>query len=263
MLLRRLPKTIIEIRSLVELTISNCNLASPPQEIAMRNIREIKGYFEKLVTAEHTGDLEMTAYSLYEIPPDIPELESLDKLTLSGNYLRTLPDDFGRLTKLKELILDQNSISVLPDCIRLCTSLETLVLTSNEVKDISEAVASLPRLRTLLLDDNRLRSIPPHVSRLTSLVVLNLDANKIKAIPDELGRLTDLEELHLSRNPFQQPFPRAMCQMVGLKKLMSHESRFTVFPAEFAFLSNITDLSWEDSAVKVASHPRDVCRVWV
>ena len=53
--LRRLPKSLIEIRALVELTLHNCTLISPPQDIAQRNIREIKAYFEKLVVAQGTA----------------------------------------------------------------------------------------------------------------------------------------------------------------------------------------------------------------
>ena len=50
--LRRLPKTLIELPALIEMTLNNCSLASPPQDIASRNLREIKEYFGKLVAGD-------------------------------------------------------------------------------------------------------------------------------------------------------------------------------------------------------------------
>ena len=127
-LLKRLPKTLVELDSLVEITVHNCRLTSPPQDIAARNIREIKAFFEKLVEAEFTNELLMDGYSLYDVPPDVPELEKLTSLNMSTNHISVLPAEIGELTALKIMKLDENKLTRLPDNIKDCISLETLCL---------------------------------------------------------------------------------------------------------------------------------------
>ena len=257
-LLKRLPKTLVELQSLVELTVTNCTLTSPPQDIAARNIREIKAYFEKLVNADLTKELVMDGYSLYDVPPDIPEMDTLTSLNLSTNHIKQLPMEIGALNRVTVMMLDHNSITRLPLNLKDCTSLETLILTSNRLQEITEALTYLPRLAELLLDDNRLTVIPDLISKLTALTLLNLDQNYIKIVPDTLGEMTALETLYLSRNPFKQPFPHKLCQMVGLKKLMCIQSRFTIFPTEFGHMTSLEHVELELSAIRVP--PKEVAR---
>ena len=42
LLLRRLPRTLIELPALLELTLGNCSLISPPQDIASRSLRYLQ-----------------------------------------------------------------------------------------------------------------------------------------------------------------------------------------------------------------------------
>jgi Leucine-rich repeat (LRR) protein len=250
-LLKRLPKTLVELDSLVEITVHNCRLTSPPQDIAARNIREIKAYFEKLVEAEFTNELLMDGYSLYDVPPDVPELEKLTSLNMSTNHIKELPAEIGALAALTIMKLDENKLTHLPGNIKDCTSLETLILSANKLKEITDALIHLPRLTTLLLDDNRITVIPDCISRLTALTLLNLDQNYIKVVPDVLGEMTGLEVLNLSRNPFKQAFPPKMCYMFSLRELVCVESRFTIFPTEFGLMTTLEKVELELSAIRV------------
>jgi Leucine-rich repeat (LRR) protein len=257
-LLKRIPKTLVNLPALVELTVTNNNLTSPPQDIAARSIRDVKQYFEKIVDADITKELLMDGYSLYELPPDVPEIEGLKSLVVSTNHIKELPEEIGALTALTILQVDSNRLSGLPKNLKYCTSLETIVLSSNRIKEISEVLTSLPRLTKLLLDDNRILVIPDHMSKFTALTLLNLDSNYIKMVPDSLGEMTWLETLYLSRNPFKQPFPRKMCQMASLKGLFCVESRFTVFPTEFGIMSSLEQVELEMGCIKVP--PKEIVR---
>ena len=257
-LLTRLPKSLVDLQSLIELTVVNNKLTSPPQDIAARSIREVKAYFEKLVEAEATHEILMDAYSLYDVPPDIPEMHTLTSINLSMNQLKQLPPEIGNLTRLTVMLLDHNRISRIPREIVTCVSLETLVLTANKMASIPEALTHLPRLSTLFLDENRLVDIDDHVSNLTALTLLNLETNFIKHVPDGLGNMTRLETLLLSKNTFKQPFPKKMCYMASLTKLRATESRFTIIPPEFGLLSSLVDCELELGAIKVP--PKEVCQ---
>ena len=221
-------------------------------------LREIKEYFGKLVAAEVTHDLDMDGQTLYELPPDIPELEGLEVLKLSSNYMKTLPHNIGDLTCLHTLHVAGNRLDSIPDDLGKCVNMTDLNLSTNELREIPYCLQRLTALVSLNLKENRITVIPQWFSNLTSLRELNLDSNKISDVPATLGKLVDLSELHLSKNPINQPFSVALCDMTGLRTLKLHESHFTIFPRQFCNLSAITDISFEEQSMKVP--PKEVVR---
>ena len=193
----------------------------------------------------------MDNYSLYEIPPDVPEAEVLAKVNLSGNMIKKLPRDMNRLTGLTELRLDSNLLEKLNWSLGQCTTLNVLILNANRLSEMPACLTGLVNLSELRLEDNLITSIEPWVSLLTALTLLNFENNMIERVPEELGVLYQLETLILSKNPFIQPWPNALCGLTSLKTLAAMESRFTLLPAKFCTLTSLTSITIDPDFIRV------------
>jgi len=178
------------------------------------------------------------------IPPEIGDLNSLEILNLSSNFLLdpdfyglysevfyldnigiegSIPSEIGNLSKLVELNLSGNNLSQIPSSIGNLNKLEILNLSGNGFCSIYDYggggiiclglsglppnLGNLSSLKELHLSGSAIRSpIPAELGSLTNLEILNLSGNELYGeIPSELGNLTKLVSLNLGNNDFRDP----------------------------------------------------------
>ena len=102
-------------------------------------------------------------------PNNIPSIQTVTVLYLSGLQLTHLPPEIAYFTNLEELYLYNNELKALP-----------------------AEIGRLVNLRMLNLDDNQLTALPAEIGRLVNLRMLNLEHNQLAALPAEIGRLVNL-----------------------------------------------------------------------
>ncbi|KAL7642805.1 UNVERIFIED_CONTAM: hypothetical protein RMT77_006093 [Armadillidium vulgare] len=176
------------------------------------------------------ADLSKNRFS--EVPSEICEYESLEKIHLYHNVIKSLPDQLANLQSLSHLILSRNQLSVLPSCVCQLSSLQVL--------DVS---------------GNRLVSLPEELGLLARLTDLDASYNQLQVLPPSLGDLDDLRRLRLRRNHLQN-IPSELC-FLRLVCLDLSYNRISSLPTELRFMSSLLDLLLE--ANPLSHPPANVC----
>ncbi|CCI18671.1 Leucine-rich-repeat protein (fragment) [Microcystis aeruginosa PCC 9807] len=150
---------------------------------------------------ERARELDLSGRNLTEIPPEIPQLTSLQDLYLYSNQIREIPEALTHLTPLQYLYLSDNQIREIPEALTQLTSLQSLDLRNNQISEIPEALAHLTSLRFLLLNYNQIREIPEALAHLVNLKLLVLENNPITNVPPEIIRQGWGKEIWDDGNP--------------------------------------------------------------
>ncbi|XP_031492371.1 disease resistance protein RPV1-like [Nymphaea colorata] len=163
------------LRKLVILNLSNCNLAS----------------------LSILGDMVF---------------ENLKVLDLSSTDLTTIPD-FGNFPCLVELILRQcEKLAKVHSSIGKLRNLVTLDLrTCTVLEELPETICNLRSIEVLHLGwCAKLSSLPAQIGDLISLKELSLNDTAIRKVPASVGQLTSLLELPLQRCKWLEPLPDSL-----------------------------------------------------
>jgi len=106
---------------------------------------------------ECAGLEELHAYcnKLTALPPQIGELQNLQKLMLGDNAITELVPELWSLAQLRVLDLSQNQLTVISGDIRRATSLEVLFLAGNKLTILPNELCNLA-LRRVNFRDNPL-----------------------------------------------------------------------------------------------------------
>jgi len=108
--------------------------------------------------------LEIEHFAMSVLPPDIQQLNNLEKLSLNFGFgFRKLPVEIGLLPQLKELDLDNNAIEELPESIGQLQQLQKLSLRANCLQSLPETLSELKQLKKFYLAQNQLeKSLIPN-----------------------------------------------------------------------------------------------------
>lgn len=148
------------------------------------------------------AELNLVNLNIQKIPEDIGQLQSLEKLDLSGNDFRDLPASMKKLSKLKYVRLS--------NCIKLeafpeLTDLQTLKLSGcsniKSVLELSHAVRDIRIFRFLELELDNCKNVQPlseQLSHFTNLIHLDLSSHDFEAIPESIIYLLSLGTLCLN-----------------------------------------------------------------
>ena len=187
-------------------------MTPPPLEIALERIDECR--------RTRSTELDLSKLGLTEIPPQVFELTWLEKLDVSGYWVRShkygdireIPPSIQQLTKLTEFNCAINQISDLSPLSGL-PALQSLSCSSNQISDLSP-LSGLPALQSLDCEDNKISDLSP-LSGLTALQSLHCGGNKISDL-SPLSSLPALQSLDCEGNKISDLSP-----LSGLPALQS------------------------------------------
>ncbi|MDB9427292.1 COR domain-containing protein [Microcystis aeruginosa CS-564/01] len=197
---------------------------------------------------ERARELDLSIKNLTEIPPEIPQLTSLQYLYLRNNRISEIPEALAHLTSLQHLNLRNNQISEIPEALTQLTSLQRLILSNNQISEIPEALAQLTSLQVLNLNNNQISEIPEALAHLTSLQVLNLNNNQIREIPEALAQLTSLQHLNLSNNQIRE-IPEVLAHLTSLQELNLNNNQIREIPEALTHLVNLKRLVLKNNPI--------------
>ena len=139
-------------------------------------------------TGVRTGTLHLEHKKLKEIPPELIDLDTSEKMMikemlLEENFLSELPSELGEFFKLYELRLIENQLTSLPRSISMLTNLQLLFLRKNSLRSLPSEIGNCRALAILQLSENPLVELPPEVCLLTRLRELQLETMLLLSHP--------------------------------------------------------------------------------
>lgn len=146
---------------LIELSLSNLKTKEIPKEV-----------FE----CETIEKLSISLSKIKALPPEIGKLKNLKILDLRINDLDSLPKEIGMLQHLREIDLYGNKFSKFPEILLKCNSLKRINLSSNRIKELPSNVQSSANLRFIDLSYNKLTSKEiTKIEKLNAHIVINTE----------------------------------------------------------------------------------------
>jgi Leucine-rich repeat (LRR) protein len=113
--------------------------------------------------------------------------DSVFKLHLTDQKLRTLPKEIGTLKNLQELFLNGNALGYVPEEIGQLTNLQVLNLYKNRIVELPDEIGALKNLKELYLGRNPLMYVPAIIETLPLLE--RLDVSYTQLPPEERAYL--------------------------------------------------------------------------
>lgn len=94
----------------------------------------------------------MSKNHLAEFPKELCSFDSLEKLILYSNLIRSIPEiGLYQLKCLKYLDLNSNNLTYIPSCLCNLSSLEVLTINNNKLVSLPEEIGRLERLIQLVI----------------------------------------------------------------------------------------------------------------
>ncbi|KAK3430487.1 hypothetical protein EUGRSUZ_E01990 [Eucalyptus grandis] len=246
--LQKLPDSIRQLDSLLELDVRYLKISKLPQSI---------GNLERLKV------LRIQNSYLEKLPYSIGRLQSLIELDLRESRIGSLPDCIGNLKKLKLLNLHYCCISELPKTIGMLENLEELDACSEQlVGEIPSEIGALSSLKYLYLCNGHFSGLPTTINRLTNLQILNLlfcdsiqqlpklpksliflrlRSNSLTIIPN-CSNLTNLVDLEIIGYSIEEPNIEGIMRLPALERLTLRVGKMALPPTDFSSLSQLQSL---------------------
>ncbi|CAI7662220.1 unnamed protein product [Penicillium glandicola] len=242
---------------------------------------------KRVQTARATGQLNIAAFSLKEIPKEVLTMYDYDpdnsanwfenvdlvKFNAADNELEKIsdatfpdinPEEFDpdsddrglQFGGLETLDLHGNILKSLPMGLRRLQNLRTLNLSNNSLDMTNiEVIAEIKSLTDLKLANNQLQGeLTAVIGRLPNLEFLDLRGNTLTGLPDELVGLSSLRTLDVSENKFTS-LPFDILSRIPLKTLNAQKNRLegTLIPASVTKFEKLESLNIANNAVVVFS----------
>ena len=143
---------------------SQGNALSPPSDLKPEDLGEQIWVDGRLRSLKHIGGI----YYLYgEIPTEIKDVEYLNKLVLSDNFLTSIPEEIGELKRLSEIILNDNRfIGEIPEGLwENKLNLKNLSIFNNYFNSMPESICNYYNdISHFIFSHNNLCDIPDCIS---------------------------------------------------------------------------------------------------
>ncbi|UKZ46549.1 hypothetical protein TrVGV298_000754 [Trichoderma virens] len=195
-------------------------------------------------------DLDLSFNSIAELPEEIGQLKSLEKLLITNNHLSGgVPESFSGLISLRELDIKYNYITNI-DVISELPKLEILYAAHNHISAFVgkferirqlklnsnplnkfEIQEPLPTLKTLNLSQGQLASIDSAFANMPNLERLVLDKNHFVSLPPQIGALSRLEHFSIAHNSVSELPPQIGC-LTELRVLDVRDNNISKLPME-------------------------------
>ncbi|KAI2703240.1 hypothetical protein CBS147317_4107 [Penicillium roqueforti] len=242
---------------------------------------------KRVQTARATGQLNIAAFCLKEIPNEVLTMYDYDpdnsanwfenvdlvKFNAAGNELEQIsdatfpdinPEEFDpdsddrglQFGGLEALDLHGNILKSLPIGLRRLQNLRTLNLSNNSLTMANiETIAEIKSLTDLKLANNELQGeLSAVIGRLPNLEFLDLRGNTLTKLPKELVGLSSLRTLDVSENKFTS-LPFEVLSKLPLRTINAQKNRLegTLIPASVNKLEKLQSLNIANNAVVVFS----------
>eukprot|EP00253_Pinus_taeda_P022294 PITA_22294 len=196
----RFPKSIMQLKNLVEIDIRHAAFKTLPEELCdvhslelfvLRNCTEMISLPDSLGNLANLQKIDLTnASSLQMLPTSFGNLAGLQYLCLRGcSNLTILPDSLGPLTQLRFLwIVDCPGLKCLPDSFGLLTQLTMLRIEDCPgLKCLPDSFGLLTQLEDLKIEDcPGLKCLPDSFGLLTELTTLQIYSCGIEYLPQKM-----------------------------------------------------------------------------
>eukprot|EP01094_Clydonella_sp_ATCC50884_P021946 TRINITY_DN493_c0_g3_i1.p1 TRINITY_DN493_c0_g3~~TRINITY_DN493_c0_g3_i1.p1 ORF type:complete len:2040 (-),score=911.87 TRINITY_DN493_c0_g3_i1:136-6255(-) len=273
-----------ELKRLQDLNLSGNLLPGVPQEILLLTALETLNMSSNMIAIlpssllsavanrlHNLRELNFDDNRLHELPVEVGEVVSLERLRLNGNCLKALPSlaslsrlsllDLGNneLDRLPQEVLTFSSLTYLdvggnklshfPAGLRTLSLLETLNFAHNELTEMPAGIGELANLRGLSIGGNHISPIPGHVLTITNLTQLSVANMSLQDLPDEVGQLRLLEHLDASHNEMST-ISEQVISLVNLRTLNFANNKLVAMPLDIANLTQLTELHLEDNQLE-------------
>lgn len=190
--------------------------AAIAQEVYVENNK----VFVENIAAEKVEDLNLSDFSLVQLPSNLADFSNLKSLNISNNGLSNV-QGISVLSKLEKLNLDNNPnlvASSLNDELPLLSDLKELSIQNSNLPYIPYDVFNLSSLERLDLSNNNIELISFEIKKLKRLNFLDISNNTITYIDNGIIGLRALQHLKVQNNPIQN-IPHLFLQLAGLNRL--------------------------------------------
>ena len=158
-------------------------------------------------------------YLPIELPSELGNLTSLQRLRIYNLKIDNLPESIGNLINLKDAMLC-GDMKTLPNSLTNWKNISSIYLAGNKFEKIPECIFNIPSLHSLDLSRNDLLEIDPRIAKLSELVDLNLGGNTLlKSLPDALCQLENLRELDIENTQISK-LPECLSNSEKLEEIL-------------------------------------------
>ncbi len=185
--------------------------------------------------------INLVGFKITNVPKQLCELKSLERLEVSKNRLMSLPKEIERLKSLRYLDLSHNKITYLPESIGNLKKLTHLDLSHNRLAELPVSIGNLKLLEELHLDRNNLKKLPESIGNLRLLKSLEVNQNNLEILPETIGDLKILEKLSLKHNKLLN-LPESLGSLKSLEMLIVGYNRLNSLPKSISNLKSLTSL---------------------
>eukprot|EP00347_Sterkiella_histriomuscorum_P009848 403339641 len=287
--LEEFPESIIDLKNLKTLKISNNNLSDINPRISllpvlvritiegnplkcikstMRNAGadQLKKYLKMRLDDGEVQIEENKQAVIKQIPGaskdfdpwDILLREFISNTNLSENAFTDLPEDIILLKNLKQLRVQNNKLKNLPLNLLKMQSLQSIQFANNQLirfydDSISRQEVNLPNLTFLSLNANNITQVPPILKYLPKLQQLHLHMNKISDVKELCRKqFKQLEVLDLGNNKLRE-IPIALihyCENLTLLNLQNNDISDRGIPNLIGIHKNIKTIQIDGNPLK-------------
>jgi hypothetical protein len=182
--------------------------------------------------------------------PAIGKLTKLKSLTFSGGYLPIeLPSELGNLTSLERLRIYNLKFDHLPESIGQLINVKDAML-CGDLKTLPESIVNWSQITSLYLAGNNFNDVPNAIYSLVSLESISLEQCEINQLSDSIGLLVNLKKLDFSGNYEVDDLPENICSLKSLESLDIANTMIHKLPACLSELTSLKEIKMCDLLVE-------------
>ncbi|XWS21896.1 hypothetical protein CRYUN_Cryun30bG0095100 [Craigia yunnanensis] len=272
---------MINISQRLEMANSPWNATKEPNPCHWKGVKCHSPLNNSIVSLSLSGfDLSNSSFL-----PVLCQIDSLQSLDFSNNFLTSIPKEFfnscGVINGLKSLNFSKNNLFGSLPTFQKFPGLESLDLSFNALNgSIDSQLNDLSALKSLNLSFNHFNSsvpsrlgksrvlerlelsmnkfsgvIPKDIGMYGNLILIDLGGNKLTGhIPESIGNLTRLEILILSSNQLTGAIPAGLSNITTLQRFSANQNKFFgQIPSNITKFLKIFDLSYNEITGRIPS----------
>ena len=218
----------------------------------LRNCKKAKKLFKEITY------IDLSTANIKELPKELYDLGSVEKISLEHNELKDLPEGIGSFTNLSTIELGYNKFEGLPTVLCEVSNLESLGLQGNKFKKNEKFWSDLNKLvnlKFLDVSENSFGAFPIDLSPLQSLESIKLSSTGLKKeklvkMLEGLASLPQLSELDISSCEIAK-IPDEISALENLKSINLSYNKFKEFPLKLNKLNRLESFSLDGNPVLV------------